>query len=153
MVGQDTRRRDGKLGEPINSQSLASVVSRYLDKPFSWENNHCVGLVCDISRDIGKKVPEKAYDPADELKQLYKKDIAKLSKLLMGYMDNMGEEIDPVYKIAGDILILTKDGKNMFTAMYLGNGKAITSWVDIGVRVFALKPNLKIVSVKRFPNG
>ncbi len=145
-----------------NPNTLASIVTRHLDKPFKWggvdmAGFDCIGLVRSVQKELGRQTSERMerYPIRDVAvyQNFYENDKDGMIGEMRKFFDEIGEEINPNYKMAGDIVLLSVNEKSLFMGVYLGKGNVLTSLLKHGVRVIALRENIKIIRVRRPQNG
>jgi cell wall-associated NlpC family hydrolase len=134
---------------------FAKVVGKYLNKPFKRGGHHikdgldCYGFCFAVMREMGKTIPRKFGEwTLDNYYKLYISDVEEAERILFEAFDTIGEAVPPIKVIAGDLCIIRHQNGRHFPAIYIGNGNAMASFLDAGVRAFGLKNN-PIVKARR----
>jgi len=126
-------------------KKFADIIGDFLGKPFKAGGQGKGGYGCldachAIAKALGKNVPDeyRGYDLTSYV-GLYQTDRQKANEMLLELMDHIGHEIPVNRKIAGDALIV-KHGitGDLFPAIYVGGGNAVTAFEKTGVTVFRL---------------
>lgn len=135
---------------------FVDVVDKQLGKAYalgySDRGCDCVGLMWGILTDLGFSLPYE-FEGYNILKGDYvglHLDIEKASEWVVKIFHSFGDPVPLQYIKAGDILLIKmKDKPVYYMACYTGNGKAITSFIRSGVRVFQLDELNKAVEARR----
>lgn len=134
---------------------FVSMIKRYIDKPFvpggiGPDSYDCMGLVYAYCRDMQKPIPDTFEDlTLDNYAEFYMANKEKVEKVLVDYFGTIGTEVNVKEIIAGDLLVMNTGGGTLFPAIYCGNNKFITSYIDVGVLVYEFTPQTFPVLARR----
>lgn len=111
----------------------------------------CIGFIYCFNKRCGINMPEELNGWNKENYYIkYKENEDEADSILLDYFNSFGKEIKPFEVIAGDSIIIKHDKtRRLFPAIYGGNNMAISSFLNKGVRVFALGNKLPIIKARR----
>ena len=121
---------------------LSEATSNFLDKPYSEIT--CIDFIRKFRLKIGLSFPtneeieavsfnEKKFN-ADNHLLAYQQEPYKMQEVMIDLFGYFFELINKNPKI-GDVIIL-KSGLDIWPSVYIGNDLAMTSFSDVGVKVF-----------------
>jgi cell wall-associated NlpC family hydrolase len=127
----------------------------YMRKPFMAGGTgpagyDCMGLVYAYCRDNDAPIPDEFHGiTVNDYAELYQADKETAKTELTAYYQTIGEDVNIAEILAGDLLLMTTRDGSLFPAVYCGNGKYITSYIDVGVRVFEITNDVRPVAARR----
>jgi hypothetical protein len=132
-------------GAEMTKRTFADIIGEFIGQPFraggcGQGGYGCLDACHAIARALGKNVPDefRGYDLASYV-ELYQTDRKKANEMLLELLDHIGREIPVNKKIAGDALVVRHGiTGNLFPAIYVGGGNAITAFEKTGITVFRL---------------
>ncbi len=134
---------------------FSEIVGKYIGKSFKAGAHGdggygCVDLIHALCVDLEKKVPNRFRDwDLKNYVELYQTDRLKAEAVLLDLSKTLGEEVSVHELVAGDILICRQERGNLFPALYVGNGNAISAFTRAGVNVFKLDAKNKPICARR----
>lgn len=107
----------------------------------------CIQLIHSWYADLGIKLPDSFEGlTLSNYFEFWERDKKAAIAKMLYYFNSLGEEST----ILGcHDLIAVKEKGNTYAAVYLGNGMAITSNINSGVRVFHLGRYHKVILIRR----
>ncbi|MCG8638491.1 MAG: hypothetical protein MI862_02085 [Desulfobacterales bacterium] len=132
---------------------MSELTGRYVGQPF--EKISCMGLLHSMYTDIGVDVPDTFKGLTLETYfSAWEKDKKGTVGIMQDLFDTLGSPVKDLARLQRyDLLVVreTRDGKkNIYPAMYLGLGLAITSNLHKGVRVFHIGELHQVIKARRF---
>ena len=121
---------------------FVSRMKKYLGKPFvnggiDERGYDCMGLVYAYCRDTNRPIPDSFGEiDVQNYAEFYANDRVMVEKALCDYFGTIGKAVGVKSIIAGDLLVMEIKDVGLFPAIYCGNGKFMTSYIDGGVRVY-----------------
>lgn len=162
MVGKGSKMR--QRARKLDGPCFAEVMAEFIGKPFKkGGQDHdgaydCITFVYYALSRLGKKPPHtvmgrNVFRP-EEWVALWDEDRAAANELMKGCFEQIGEPIDPAYRVAGDLLLLRAPTGDRCMAIYGGNELIISSFVGRGVQVYSLDHlNVQIEGARRLRHG
>jgi cell wall-associated NlpC family hydrolase len=146
MVGEDTQMK----------KTFAEIIGEYLGKPFKPGGRGnggygCIDLCYDILIALGKHPPDVFGELSLDNYSICLGGNRELEHgALLEVAKNIGKDIPIDAILPGDGLLIKTSEGGVLTAIYCGQGKAITSQPGIGVTAFAIDENNQIMMARRF---
>lgn len=130
------------------SKKLSKIVDRLVDKKFALGKQDtdsvkpekgldCLNSLYHIYKYLGFDFPTewKGYNVENYAKRWEKEDCRGD---FAEFLQSLGREIDPNYRLAGDLMLFEGKQVPVFPSVYLGNGKLLIAFHE-GVRVVPFK--------------
>jgi cell wall-associated NlpC family hydrolase len=135
---------------------VVEIVGQYIGKPFKpggrgddgWG---CIELCHAILTDMGKNPPNSVGDVSlDDYLDKTAYDVEQQHVLLLSVAHDLGREVPIDNLMPGDGIVIKTSRGGVGVALYLGQGKAITSTPGKGVIVFTIDDSNAILMARRF---
>ena len=128
--------------------NLSKITGKYVGQ--SFEKCNCMELVYNWFNEIGITLPDsyKGLNLQNHVEK-WQKDRKSTGKIMLELFKTLGKKAD-VNKIKRHDLLAIQEKDNVFAAIAVGTNTAITSNINIGVRVFRIGQFKKVVLARRF---
>jgi len=139
-------------------ETFADTTAEFIGKPYSEngigpDSYSCVGFCYAFLKRRGVLTDESLWTRpdinVDNFMKLRNANPKETIELMLEIFSQMGTEIPINKKIAGDLIIWRDINQRLHPGIYAGNGLFISSYRDVGVRVFALTDKIKAIKIRR----
>jgi cell wall-associated NlpC family hydrolase len=141
MVGQDTK------------MIFARKMDKYIGKPFVCGGTgdpgyDCFGMIYAWCQDNDITIEELDGWTRENYCHRMMEEKEEAERIMLEVFAKTGQPVDPGKILAGDILVLKGNSGGLFPAIFCGNGRAISSFLTAGTRVFSMK-DIEIICARR----
>lgn len=126
---------------------MAKLTGDYVGKPF--HKCGCMPLVYGMYTDLEIEFPTEFEDlTLENYLSKWQADKKTVIEQMVRLFESIGKPVD-IDKLKKFDLLAVEENGNKYAAIYLGDNKAITSNINVGVRVFFLGDIHKVVLARR----
>lgn len=132
---------------------FARRMNKYIGKPFlsggADENGYdCFGMIYSWCNENGIVIePIDGWSRENyHVRMMEEKEEAE--RILIEAFKSIGQHVDNKKILAGDIIIVKSGVSGLFPAIFCGNGRAVSSFIIAGTRLFSLK-DIEIIMARR----
>jgi len=135
--------------------TFAERMTKYVGKPFKKGGHDdrgydCIGLIHRYCADEGHPLPDEFEGwTLESGPELFAKDPEAAGRILERLFKTIGEPVDPLRVVAGDLVLVRDMKDHLFPAIYTGNRHAVGAFIRRGVHGATLQDDTAVVAARR----